>query len=200
MDQSIFNVEVQNTTIEFRVVAALERLSEGFRVLLWNEAKVLNISPIQIQVLIFLKFHTAEKCKVSYLAQEFNMTKATISDAVKSLLEKGLIEKITNASDTRSYEIHLSDTGQKAVHQAALFANPFLQSFDTLTSEQKAVLLDSLLQMIHRLHQAGIITIQRMCQTCQFLQKNGNEYYCNLLNKPLAQTEFRLDCPEHATR
>jgi DNA-binding MarR family transcriptional regulator len=96
MEQSVFNLDVQNTNVEFRIVAALERLSEAFRVLLWNEAKILNISPIQIQILVFLKFHALEKCKVSYLAQEFNMTKATISDAVKVMLQKGLIDNAPN--------------------------------------------------------------------------------------------------------
>jgi DNA-binding MarR family transcriptional regulator len=204
MEQSIFNVTTQNNQVEFRIVAALERLSEAFRVLLWNEAKVLNISPIQIQILIFLKFHSLEKCKVSYLAQEFNMTKATISDAVKVLLQKGLIEKETDTEDTRSYTMRLTHEGETTISQAALFANPLLKSFDTLSNEQKEILLDSLLQMIFRLHKAGIITIQRMCQTCQYLENTdlsrGNReggYYCNLLKKPLLKSEFRMDCPEH---
>jgi DNA-binding MarR family transcriptional regulator len=198
MEQSVFNLDVQNTNVEFRIVAALERLSEAFRVLLWNEAKILNISPIQIQILVFLKFHAIEKCKVSYLAQEFNMTKATISDAVKVMLQKGLIDKETDAEDTRSYTMRLTDLGETTIAQATLFANPLLKSFDTLSNEQKEILLDSLLQMIFRLHKAGIITLQRMCQTCQYLQNNEGSHYCRLLEKPLLKAEFRLDCPEHS--
>jgi DNA-binding MarR family transcriptional regulator len=198
MEQSVFNLDVQNTNVEFRIVAALERLSEAFRVLLWNEAKILNISPIQIQILVFLKFHALEKCKVSYLAQEFNMTKATISDAVKVMLQKGLIDKETDAEDTRSYTMRLTDLGETTISQATLFANPLLKSFDTLSNEQKEILLDSLLQMIFRLHKAGIITLQRMCQTCQYLQNNDGSHYCKLLEKPLLKAEFRLDCREHS--
>ncbi len=197
-EQSVFNLIEQNSQTEFRVVAALERLSEAFRVLLWNEAKVLNISPIQIQILIFFKFHSIEKCKVSYLAQEFNMTKATVSDAVKILLQKGLIAKEIDAADTRSYTMRLTDFGETTISQATLFANPMLKSFDNLSTLQKEILLDSLLQMIFSLHEAGIITLQRMCQTCQFLQnKEDGSHYCNLLKKPLLQSELRLDCPEH---
>jgi DNA-binding MarR family transcriptional regulator len=197
MQQSVFNLETQNNQVEFRIVAALERLSEAFRVLLWNEAKVLNISPIQIQIMIFIKYHSLEKCKVSYLAQEFNMTKATVSDAVKILLQKGLISKEIDSVDTRSYTMSLTVLGEKTISQAVLFANPLLHSFDTLSETQKEILLDSLLQMIFRLHKAGIITLQRMCQTCQFLQQNESGHYCNLLHKPLLKTEFRVDCPEH---
>jgi DNA-binding MarR family transcriptional regulator len=197
MEQSVFDLINQNNQIEFRIVAALERLSEAFRVLLWNEAKILNISPIQIQILIFLKFHSLEKCKVSYLAQEFNMTKATVSDAVKILLQKGLIEKETDADDTRSYTMRLSELGQTTIEKAVLFANPMLTSFDALSDTQKEILLDSLLHMIHRLNKAGIITIQRMCQTCKFLQNTEGGHYCNLLQKSLAKPDFRMDCPEH---
>ncbi|MBL0262297.1 MAG: MarR family transcriptional regulator, partial [Leptospiraceae bacterium] len=39
-----------------------------------------------------------QKRKVSYLADEFNMTKATISDTIKTLEQKQLIKK--NSSNT----------------------------------------------------------------------------------------------------
>ena len=90
MKYSSFNLNEQNQKIESRIVVALERISEAFRVLLWNESKENSLSPIQIQILIFIYFHSTEKCKVGYLADEFNMTKATISDSVKVLLSKEL--------------------------------------------------------------------------------------------------------------
>ena len=85
MGDHIFNPDAQLDKVEFRIVAALERLSEAFRVLLWDQAKVLNVSPIQIQLLIFLRYHKPEYATVSKLAEEFNMTRPTISDAVRAL-------------------------------------------------------------------------------------------------------------------
>jgi predicted transcriptional regulator len=41
----------------------------------------------------FLMFHSEEKRKVSYLAEEFNMTKATISDSIKVLEQKKVYSK-----------------------------------------------------------------------------------------------------------
>ena len=82
MKKSVFDLDHQNASVESRIVASLERVSQAFRVLLWNESKEFSLSPIQIQVLIFLLHHSDEKRKVSYLADEFNMTKATISDTV----------------------------------------------------------------------------------------------------------------------
>ena len=100
--KSSFDLNRQNKNTESKIVVALERISEAFRVLLWNESKENSLSPIQIQILIFIHFHTSEKCKVGYLADEFNMTKATISDSVRVLLAKELVIKETDPIDTRS--------------------------------------------------------------------------------------------------
>lgn len=113
MKYSSFNLSEQNQKVESRIVVALERISEAFRVLLWNESKENSLSPIQIQILIFIYFHTPEFNKVSYLAEEFNMTKATISDSVKVLLAKKLVSKETDTTDTRSYSLSLTTEGKK---------------------------------------------------------------------------------------
>src|SRR5690606_40334744 len=105
MKYSSFNLNEQNQKIESHIVVALERISEAFRVLLWNESKENSLSPIQIQILIFIHFHSLEKCKVGYLADEFNMTKATISDSVKVLLAKELVFKITDRSEEHTSEL-----------------------------------------------------------------------------------------------
>jgi DNA-binding MarR family transcriptional regulator len=119
-DHSAFDLTHQNSNIESKIVASLERVSQAFRVLLWNESKEFSLSPIQIQVLIFLLHHTEEKCKVSYLADEFNMTKATISDTIKTLEQKQLIRKEYELHDTRSFIIHLTNMGKKIALQTSL--------------------------------------------------------------------------------
>ncbi|MFN0215842.1 MAG: MarR family winged helix-turn-helix transcriptional regulator, partial [Saprospiraceae bacterium] len=124
MNDSVFDPQAQIGNPDLKIIASFERLGEGFRVLPWEKAKILGISPIQIQILIFLQFHSSKKCKVSYLAQEFCMTKPTVSEAVKSLEQKGLIKRQTEITDTRSHTIHLTETGRSAVAQTSNFANP----------------------------------------------------------------------------
>src|SRR5690606_3914191 len=101
MNRSDFDPGHQNQSTDSKIIASLERIAQAFRVLLWNESKTNGLSPIQVQVLIFLLHHDEEMRKVSYLASEFNMTKATISDTVKTLEQKGLITKAYNQHDTR---------------------------------------------------------------------------------------------------
>ncbi len=199
MKKSSFDLEHQNSSIESKIVASLERVSQAFKVLLWNESKEFSLSPIQVQVLIFLLYHSDEKRKVSYLADEFNMTKATISDTIKTLEQKQLIKKEYEQHDTRSYIIHLTKKGKERGEQTSLFAKQIQIPIDKLHSTDKENLLLSLLDIIHHLNKSGIITIQRMCFTCHFYKanKNGQQHFCGLLNTKLADNELRIDCPEH---
>jgi DNA-binding MarR family transcriptional regulator len=195
--KSPFDPNQQSKKVESKIVVALERISEAFRVLLWNESKENALSPIQIQILIFLIFHSDEMCKVSYLAQEFNMTKATISDSVKLLLQKGLIQKFDDPEDTRSYIIDLTSKGKQTAEKSANFAFAIEKPLSALSQEQKETILSGLLKLIHELHKAGIITIQRMCFTCVNYQRINGQHYCKLLQAKLQKTELRIDCIEH---
>ena len=197
MKHSSFNLNEQNQKIESRIVVALERISEAFRVLLWNESKENSLSPIQIQILIFIYFHSLEKCKVGYLADEFNMTKATISDSVKILLSKELVTKETDPIDTRSFSLSLTYEGKKIAKKASLFASSIEQPIEKLTQEQKTIMLNGLLKLIYDLNKSGIITIQRMCFTCSNYQLEKGVHYCKLLKCQLAENELRIDCAEH---
>ena len=200
MKKSAFDLEHQNSSIESKIVASLERVSQAFRVLLWNESKEFSLSPIQVQVLIFLLHHSDQKRKVSYLADEFNMTKATISDTIKTLEKKLLIKKEYEQHDSRSYIIHLTKKGKSIAEQTSFFSKQIQVPIDKLHSTDKENLLLSLLDIIHHLNKSGVITIQRMCFTCQFYKKNknGQEHFCGLLNTKLADSELRIDCTEHS--
>lgn len=194
---SSFNLTEQENKIESKIVVALERISEAFRVLLWNESKENSLSPIQIQILVFLLFHSSEKCKVGYLANEFNMTKATISDSVKTLMKKGMVEKTQDTQDTRSFGISLTTEGKAVANKASVFASSIEKPIESFSGEQKEAMLNGLLKLIHDLNSAGVITIQRMCFTCLNYRYEGGEHYCKLLKTKLKNTEIRVDCPEH---
>lgn len=199
MDKSDFDLKHQNQSTESKIVASLERIAQAFRVLLWQESKEFSLSPIQVQVLIFLLHHSDEKRKVSYLADEFNMTKATISDTVKTLEQKELITKEYEQHDTRSYVINLTAKGRDIAGKTSLFTKEVRVPIDKLYPDDKESLLLSLLNIIQHLNRSGVITIQRMCMTCSYYQSSdkGQKHFCKLLNRNLHVTDLRMDCPEH---
>lgn len=199
MNKSDFNLTHQNKSTESKIVASLERIAQAFRVLLWQESKEHSLTPIQVQVLIFLQYHSDEKCKVSYLAEEFNMTKATISDTIKTLELKKLISKKFEPHDTRSYVIQLTGKGKIIAEKTSLFSKEISKPIDKLQQDDKENLLLSLLDIIRHLNKSGVITIQRMCLTCDYYQSSakGQKHFCTLLNQQLQVTDLRIDCPEH---
>lgn len=202
MNQSDFNLAHQNSSTGSKIVASLERIAQAFRVLLWQESKEHSLSPIQIQVLIFLHFHSNEKCKVSYLAEEFNMTKATISDTIKTLEQKQLISKESDPIDTRSYFIQLTAKGISIAEKTSLFSKEIFKPINNLQQSEQENLLLSLLEIIRHLNKSGVITIQRMCMSCHYYQSSeeDQEHFCKLLNQKLTVKDLRIDCPEHLAK
>lgn len=196
MDKSVFNPEFQQKDIASKLVVGLERISEVFKILLWEKAKVVGLSPIQIQILIFIAYHKENLCNVSHLAKEFNITKPTVSDAIKILDKKELIIKDYSSSDSRSYIIQLSESGEKVVSETYDFANPLKSQLSGLNKKDLESLFKTMSQLIYKLNQKGILTVQRTCYGCKFYQKNKKADYCNLLEKELANQDIRLDCPE----
>lgn len=201
MAKSDFDLTHQNQNIESKIVASLERIAQAFRVLLWQESKDHGLTPIQIQVIIFLLHHSEEKRKISYLADEFNMTKATISETVKTLEQKNLIIKTYEPHDTRSYIINLTPKGEDFANITSLFSKEIRTPIDTLHQEDKENLLINLLNIIRHLNKSEVITIQRMCMTCTYYQSSddGQNHFCKLLNQNLHIADLRIDCPDHKT-
>lgn len=197
---SIFDTHAQGNDVNAKILVALERITEVFRVALWNVGKTNGLSPLQIQLLIFLKFHRAELRKVSYLAQEFNLSKPTISEAVRTLLKKGLIEKETLPEDTRSFLIHLSDKGEQLVHEISFFANDLKQGFSNWSEKKKRDFYQQLLQLINNLQQLGWISIQRTCYSCRFFQNDQQGPYCKFLKMPLQTEQLQVDCPDFESK
>lgn len=199
MSKSDFDLTHQNQSTESKIVASLERIAQAFRVLLWQESKEFSLSPIQVQVLIFLLYHSEEKRKVSYLAYEFNMTKATISDTIKTLEQKNLITKEYEQHDTRSYIIHLTKKGKGIADKTSFFTKEIRTPIDKLHQDDKENLLLSLLNIIRHLNKSEVITTQRMCMSCSYYQPSdkGQKHFCKLLNQNLHVTDLRIDCTEH---
>lgn len=196
MSDNIFNPNQQENNLSNKIVAGLERISEAFKVLLWEKAKALGLSPIQIQILVFINYHKIEFCNVSHLAKEFNVTKPTISDAVRVLANKALVKKVYSSSDSRRYSITLSNRGKSVVLEVENFANPLKNQLAGIDDNDLESTFKTLSKLIFKLNRIGILTVQRTCYACKFYQTKDEKHFCNLLEKELLDSEIRIDCEE----
>jgi DNA-binding MarR family transcriptional regulator len=199
---SAFNPERHIENIDYKIVAALEKISEVFRVLLWTEAKEHKLSPIQMQLLIYIKYHSADKQRrIAAMAREFNLTKATISDSIRVLEQKGLIQRADDAADSRSFNFSLTEQGLKLTGMIENFTLPLDGAIATLPPQQKETILLSVLDLIYRLNQNGVISTQRMCYNCFYYAGDRQQHHhCNLMQRPLVVDDLRIECPEHVMK
>lgn len=200
MANSPFNPEHQHADVTNKIVVGLERIANAYRVLLWNHAKRSKLSPIQVQLLLFIAYHSSILCTVSHLATEFNLTRPTVSDALKTLEKKGLAHRTSAANDARSHYLQLTPKGQQAVKKAENFSDPIKAPISALQEEEKERLLASIIGLIAQLNQSGVVNVQRTCVLCTYHEKKHSGHYCNLLDQPLEVKALRLDCPEFEGR
>ncbi len=196
MSKSTFNPNVQAGNVSSKIIVGLERISEVFKVLLWEKAKQLSLSPIQIQLVIFVAYHNEDLCTVSHLAKEFNVTKPTVSDAVRVLVEKEIVQKHYSKEDSRSYIIMLSSKGKKIVKETEDFADPLESELLGLKQGELESLYQALSKLIFKLNDVGLLSVQRICYGCKFHAIKNKKDYCNLLEVELKKKDIRLDCPE----
>ncbi|KUJ60795.1 MarR family transcriptional regulator [Flavobacteriaceae bacterium CRH] len=195
--KNIFDLEMQNNNLDGKIVAGFERLSQVFRVLLWEKAKKYDLSPIQIQLLIFIKHHSGNKSTVSYLAREFNLTKATVSDTIKILEQKKYVVKEPNSTDSRSYTIALTPEGLEIVLVTEDFTDPLYDIVTETSENDKIVLWQNISSLIQQLHTLQVINVQSTCFNCHyFSQQNGNNH-CKLMEIKLETADIKLDCHDH---
>lgn len=202
---SVFDLRRQHHDVDSKIVAALERLSQAHRVLLWRENHTHNLSPIQIQMLVHLLFHRDAPVTIGALAREFSLTPATISDAVASLARKKLVLRTKAKADQRQILITLTAAGEEAARSLAGWANVLYEQVAALDGSDKVVVMQFLMKLIEGLQRAGVITVTRMCLTCSNFQVTPEPdapslYFCALMQKPLPVAELRFDCPEHMAR
>ena len=199
MPDSPYDINLQNSSLDHKIVIGLEKIHELVKVLFIEKSNQLKLSPVQIQLLFFVKHHAQSLCTTSYLAAEFQLTKATISDSIKRLIEKNLLHKTPSPSDTRSFSVQLTQQGIATLAQLEKAANPLLHGIKALSKTEKAALWNSLFQLLSQFAALGILNLQRSCISCGHYEKSGKTSFCHFLQQNLQPKELRLDCPEHLT-
>ena len=183
--------------LDAKLVYALERVSQIYRTLLWQTQVETGLSPIQSQILIFMLFHDDKLLSISAFAIEFSVTKATISDAFKTLEKKGLVRKEKDSVDKRRQILKLTKEGIVLAEKIQNYTNPIDNILKEFPNNTKLTLFSTLTEMMKALNDKHLLAPLRMCTSCHYYKKKEGKSYCNLLNAPLKDEELRLDCPEY---
>ena len=197
-----FDPSSQHGDVDKKIVAALERISQAYRVLLQEEAQGRGLSPIQARFLVHLLHHGDELGRVGRLAEEFDLSRATVSDAIGTLEAKGLVRREPWPRDGRVATLRLTPAGEKAAAGLSGWADVVEEQLGSFAPEEKEAVMRFLMRLISALQGAGVITVARMCVTCRFFRPDAHPgsaspHHCALLDLPLSGADLRTDCPEH---
>jgi DNA-binding MarR family transcriptional regulator len=196
----LFDPNEQHGDLDGKLVAGLERLGQALRGLLRAEAASHGLSPIQLQLLVQVSHNGPELSRVGALAERFDVTAPTVSDAVKALMQKGLVRREPAADDARAFELVLTPRGERVAAEAAGWAEEVRRIVAQLGTGERRVAFAVVARLIEALHRQGVITVARMCRTCCFLrvrEEGDAPYWCGLLDFAMDEADLRIDCPDH---
>ncbi|MBK6467267.1 MAG: MarR family transcriptional regulator [Rhodobacter sp.] len=170
------------------LILRLARLAEA-------EAWAQGLNPAQAAALAYLGRANRFSRAPSQVADWLGATRGTVSQTLKALAARGLVEEDASPRDRRSISYGLTEAGRAALsHPAPLdHAAAALPEAAALAAAQALarVLGDLLARQGNRPF--------GLCRTCRHHQPRGGAgAWCGLLSQPLAPEEAMQICHEHA--
>lgn len=192
-----------NKEIDSKILFALERICTALRVVIWDKVKESNLSPIQLQFLLYLKKYPRAMRTVSHISAEFGLTKATVCDSLNALERKKLIFKEKSSEDRRVTIINLTRKGEGIAESLNLMNKPLRKILGNFSREEKEKAFSFFVKLIDFLRKEGIVKKTRMCVSCSHFKKEvgkrgGKRYFCELTRRSFGENEIQIDCLSHS--
>lgn len=183
-----------------RIAQGLARIGIAMRHGAWRQAGSRKLTPTQAQILGLLHARP-DPPLMGDVANALAITPATASEAVRVLVEKGLIVKRRAKIDARGVTLVLTRRGRATARRLADWPEFLVHAIDELDGLEQSVLLRSLIKMIRSLQERGVIPIQRMCVECRFFapyvyNDGPRPHHCHFVDAPFGDGELRIDCPD----
>ncbi len=184
-----------------RIATGLSRIAVVLRGLAWKGATEQSITPTQAEILQQLA-DARMPLRLGEVAKRLAISAPTASDAVSSLVSKGLASKV-QGEDKRSLAIKLTAAGRDMARRAGDWPELLSQAAESLTPDEQAAMLRGLSKIIARLQDEGAISAQRLCLTCQHFQPFAHKdrekpHHCTLIDRAYGDGGLQINCAEHS--
>ncbi|WP_085261607.1 MarR family winged helix-turn-helix transcriptional regulator [Mycolicibacter terrae] len=161
-----------------------------------------DLSSTQMRLLSWLYVGPPPAAHASTLARELNVSEPTVSDAIAALIRKGMVVRTPDLDDRRRHALALTPAGRKTAAQLARWTAPAEIATSKLDHAEAEQLLDTLLVVMARLHDAQLLPVTRACSTCtqlETIQTDRRSYRCRFYDTPMTISDLRVDCSDHVT-
>ncbi len=172
-----------------RIKELADRLSRILQAEEWDE----DLNPSQWTALNYLARANRFSRSPSQVSDFMGATRGTVSQTLKALARKGLIEEAPTGGDKRSISYQVTGEGGTLLKRSSA-----LEAAASKMEDAEAEALMSGLETLVRtaLKQRG----QRpfgICASCVHHQKKARGGFCKLLQEPLTAAETRQICHEY---
>ena len=200
MEQNI--LEKTTNPLPHRLASALSKVSVSLKRRLWRDASSRRISPLQSQILAFLRQRPGHGATVTDITRMLGVTMPTASDVIAVLVKRGLLRKFRTEGDGRVFNVVLTARGRRRAEQVMGWPDFLLWAAELLPPEEQESLLRTLVKLIRSIQERGEIPVARMCVTCTHFrpyvtQDSERPYHCELVNADFGDRLIRVDCNEH---
>lgn len=169
-----------------------ERLSSLFRASLREAANAHGLKIVQLEALVYLSMANRYSDSAAGLTDYLGVTKGTVSQTLKALERRGLIEKQPDSEDGRVIHCVVTKEGRTMVREAYPVA--LLQDLSKAAVSEITPALESLLRELQRANDFQTFGI---CHTCRFYQPRASGGRCGLTHEALSPRDSTLICREH---
>jgi DNA-binding MarR family transcriptional regulator len=188
-------------SIQHRVAVGLNKIGLALKSQSWQDAGQHGLTPTQGQILTILRSKGITGMRLSAVAEELAVTSATASDAVTTLVEKGLVQKTRAVDDGRAIAISMTPKGLQTAEQVADWPDFLQDAVSELSEVEQEVFLRGLIKMICKLQEQRQISVARMCVNCQFFRpdhypNSDQPHHCAFVDAPFADRNLQVDCPD----
>lgn len=116
------------------------------------QARLHHLSMLQLRILLLLHKSISDQMNnLSTLSTELQLSKPTVSVALRPLYLKKMVSFKKNGSDQRIKCLELTERGRQIAQISAYYNKDFLTLIKTVKTEEKAVLLKILAGMNHKM-------------------------------------------------
>ena len=189
-----------NLSASDRILAGLSKLSLVMRHESWRAAGRRGLTPTQAQILSILG-GSSSPIGLKEVARQMAITMGTASEALSTLVTKGLVHKATSETDGRAIVLALTRSGAREAATANRWPASMVDAIDALPEQERAGLLRGLIGMIRTLQEQGSVPTARMCVGCTYFRPNEypsdpKAHHCMLIDAPIGDSDLRIDCGE----
>ncbi|WNV87786.1 MarR family winged helix-turn-helix transcriptional regulator [Umezawaea sp. Da 62-37] len=171
----------------------------------WRNNGPHNLSPLQADIIAFLAEEAVPR-RQSDIVAALASTPPTVSDAVKALRAKELLEGVRDPKDARAIIVRLTPAGVAEAHRLGDVSQVMSEAFSALSEEDLAAMLRGTAAVMRGLQDRHAIPVSRMCLTCRFFEPDAHPedaahpHHCGFVDAPFGDAQLRITCPDHQNR